>query len=438
MSLAFGGTTPFTRQLTDLFLLISFGAWLVLLIAQRRLPRFPLFCLIPLFCLVLLGTIHWLNPKSVFYEKFWVFNPLDSHINWLPGTFDKKATGEVIWHLGALLLGFLVLIDACKDGRARWLLLAGLALSGFAVALVGIYQKASGTEFMLWMDEVYPKKLFFGAFRYHANAASFLNLCWPAAFALFMRYRDLGKSGVGFSLWLIVFLITVSGVFVNTSKAGHALGCFGLVLALLRFRSSIFTMIGSRVANVVSVLICVGLVGVLVLPALSLSWERWVDLFEHDYYRVRFHGYGICLPAVADSGLTGFGPGTFSLVFPFYRDGTDEVFARIFWTHAHQDYLQTIIEWGYAGMAAWLFFYAGALWRGFSAMRFAARHDRMEYSVSCALIAISILCLHAAMDFPFQIPAIQLPAALYLAILWTAGRPKKSRLPVARTKRALT
>ncbi len=418
--LGYGAATPLTLAILDGLLASSFLAWVILLVVQKRVPRPPLLCVGCVLFLAILGSLHWANPRSVHYEVFWVFNDLDGHIPWLPGTVDRAATQPVVSHLFVLLLAFLVLLDATSVSTCRWLLLRVLALSGFVIALVGISQKAGGAESMLWSTPQQSGALFFGAFRYHANAASFLNLSWLAALAVWLRSRDNESNGLGSSLWATVLLVTVIGVFVNTSKAGQMLGVVGLIIAAIRFRRNFLAGTSSRVVTVLSIAVCVGVIGIALLPSVVTSFDRWSGLISKNQFAGRLQAYELCLKMLPDSGWFGFGPGTFRLIFPFYREGADDALGPFFWYHAHQDYLQTLIEWGYLGMAAWLTIFVGGGIRGTRAVLGARRHEIAESSVSCSLLAVFIVLLHGGVDFPFQIPAIQLQVAVYLAMLWTA------------------
>ncbi len=429
--LAWGATTPGTVAVLDGLLIASFLGWSVLLILERRLPRFSLWAGIPLVILTLLGLISWANPVSTFDEEFWVLKPTESAISWLPGSVDRASTGEVLVHLLALLLGFLVLLDACSHSRIRWLFLKGLAISGFVIALVGITQKAGGAEAMLWVEPdplKYGNKLFFAAFRYHANAAAFMNLCWPAAMVVFLRERDSGRGGVAPSIWATILIISIIGVFVNTSKSGQLLGAIGVVMALIRFRRSIF--VGSRIVMIVSGILLLGLTLIVAMPVVSKWQERWSSASASSSFGGRAETYATCLRMLPDASVYGFGPGTFRLVFPFYEmPSADRMVSEFFWYHAHQDYLQTAIEWGIFGALAWCVFYAGGMIRGFQTVGPGLKRGRIEYSVSCALIGMIIVMLHAMVDFPFQIPALQLPVAVYMAILFASGTRRKTKRP---------
>jgi O-antigen ligase len=131
------------------------------------------------------------------------------------------------------------------------------------------------------------------------------------------------------------------------------------------------------------------------------------------------------LPA---AGWFGFGPGTFSIVFPFLlREHGVELDGIL--RYAHQDYLQTLLEWGTVGFALWAMLVGGGiarvaiyLWRG-SAIR-------REHALGLALTALSIfgVLIHSLIDFPLQIASLQLITAVLLGQLWVK-LPRHQVLP---------
>jgi len=73
-----------------------------------------------------------------------------------------------------------------------------------------------------------------------------------------------------------------------------------------------------------------------------------------------------------DAGWHGFGPGTFRVEFPFYTNFLGD---RIkgYWYFAHEDYLETWIEWGWLGCVVWGLLVFGGLARGLA--RFPERRN---------------------------------------------------------------
>ncbi len=419
--LAFGGTTPETSAYLDWLLLHGFLAWLLVLVCERRRPRLPLVPLVALASLAIIAVLHIINPRSSLDPVFPDFIPNPSHLRWLPGSVDVATTTAQLLHIGALILGGLALFDYLPHAMTRWWFIQTVAWSGFVVAVIGIYQKASGADAMLWTIPERSGYNFFCAYRYHANAASFLNLAWPAAFAIWMRSRLELAGSLRASLDLSVFLVTLAAVFVNSSKAGHVLGLLGFVWIVWRFRSDLFVKSTSRTGALIIGGFVSLVAAILVMPGIVTSFSKWNELAaDGGSLMGRLYAYQACLHALSQAGAFGTGAGTFHYVFPFhtYHLG-DKV--QGFWLHAHQDYLQTLIEWGVLGALAWAVVVFGAFLRLWSRAREARRAGVTEITASIGLLALGLVLLHAMADFPLQIPSLQWLFVFYVALGWSLG-----------------
>ncbi|MDF1824422.1 MAG: O-antigen ligase family protein [Verrucomicrobiales bacterium] len=426
--LAFGGTTPSSVEVIDSLLASSFVLWLGLLIFEKRRPRIPLTCLSSLVFLSIFGLAHALNPGSYFEPDSWRFILLVENYRWLPGTVDTETTAPIIRHLGALSLAFLVLVDACAHSRTRWFLIYAVALAGLLIAGIGIYQRASGADSMLWVTPDRSGKLFFGAFRYNANAAAFLNLSWPATLAIWLRSRALDPSGTRTSAEFCALFLLFIAVFVNTSKAGQILGLIAALISVIWFWKLVRPKETSASAIAIMSALFLSLFLIALLPALNLITERWEATSQSLAGRMLV--YEASSKILPNSGWFGTGPGTFRLIFPFYTGYLGDRLSGTY-THTHQDYLQTLIEWGYLGFAGWLVLIGGGLWVGLTYAFRMKQKGRNDLTTSCSLIALSTILLHALVDFPLQIPSVQILAAFYLAICWSASQrdQRKVRLP---------
>lgn len=440
--LAFGGTTPETVRTLDWLLVHGFLLWLCVLVLERRRPRLPRWFWIPGMVLGLIGLAHCMNPVSFVDPTFGDLQRLENPIGFLPGSVDAASTRSALVHLAALFLAGLALCDALACSQVRWLLFRTVALAGLVIAVIGIYQKATGAEAMLWSG---PKRFgenFFAAFRYHANAASFLNLSWPAALAVWLRSHLIRSGSLASSLDLCVFFLLSAAVFVNSSKAGQILGIVGLILAAWRFRAEISIPTTSRTGAIVIGLFLVLLAGVLILPGLLGAISKWKEFAADGGSLVgRLYAYRACLGAVADAGFFGHGAGTFRLVFPYHTlEYEDQIWG--YWYHAHQDWLQTLIEWGWLGFCLWALIFGGALRRLFVRCSWSSKSGQRELSASVALLALLLVLVHALVDFPLQIPALQWLVVFYLAIGWSdpqgtdQGTGPSGTLPEVRSLRA--
>ncbi len=127
------------------------------------------------------------------------------------------------------------------------------------------------------------------------------------------------------------------------------------------------------------------------------------------------------------AGPLGSGPGTFTATIP------DRATAALFqvWqverfspsrSHAHQDYLQTVVEWGWIGGAAWGVIILGGF---YGAVRTALSRTAEPTVAGPAIVVAAALTgalIHGTTDFPWQIPVLRMYICVYAALgisLWT-------------------
>jgi O-antigen ligase len=144
---------------------------------------------------------------------------------------------------------------------------------------------------------------------------------------------------------------------------------------------------------------------------------------------------------------TGFGPGTFPAFGDSYLEG-EPILRYQHFEAAHQDYLQTVIEWGWVGTFFWalllvpplVFLLRAALRsprsakRTFEGYRIGwADHlgaflkgvpDSSDPCIAAAgATAFLLTALHALVDFPMQIASIQLYFLTIAALGWSLRKP---------------
>jgi hypothetical protein len=161
------------------------------------------------------------------------------------------------------------------------------------------------------------------------------------------------------------------------------------------------------------------------------SLSRWMELNSSGTLSSRLLvDQSIARYALPASSWWGFGPGTFQITFPFFTHALGDRAAGI-WQNAHQDYLQVLMEWGYVGGALWAVLFFGGVGLTFSRhlkrQRSWDRESRL-FSLAC-LLSMGGLLLHALVDFPLQIPSLQLYAAVILGFLWNfSDSPRRKRI----------
>lgn len=403
----------------DLGLGALFLVWLLGLAAARRMPAIPFLCW--LFVLLILGY-GWLMVANAQTTHEWDrgFLPAEYTLDFKfgPRSKDQESSRLAMIHWSAIFAGMLVVVDLARSRRLRRQLLGWLAIAGLAVAVAGIFQKASGTEMMWNLSKPQTARTFFAAFDYHGNAATLLNLCWPVAFLLWIRAVLRGGNPFAVALWSTASLFTFGALFANTSKAGHVMAVVLGLIMLIAFRKELREMAeGSRAIMFSAILAVVLMLGAgyyFFSLSSDVSFSRWFNLEESAASRLL--AYRICWnDIVPKAGIWGYGPGTFPTTFAYFLAAAGEG-GLYFWYRAHQDYLQLLIEWGWAGGALWAALIAGAL------IRSAIRSDRHEfYGRGLRLVILAVL-LHAVVDFPFQVPALQWPIMSLIGLLWARAK----------------
>jgi putative inorganic carbon (HCO3(-)) transporter len=96
----------------------------------------------------------------------------------------------------------------------------------------------------------------------------------------------------------------------------------------------------------------------------------------------------------------GHGPGSFRLTFPSVKPES----VRLFYEHAHNDYVETLVERGAVGFACWAIAAFALLCSAVQALR--RRHDSLARGLALTTIAAATAYgLHSLVDFNLQIPA---------------------------------
>lgn len=399
----------------------SFGGWLTGLVLYLRMPRLPAAFWVGVLSLVAVALCTLANPGFVRASGSWELIPMGGSVAGLPSTVDLETSLPAVVHMGALLAALVVVADLCSVREVRWLFLKIVALCGLLVAAIGVLQKAGESEAMLWATPEQSGEVFFGAFRYHTNAAAFLALSWPASFALWIRSSYLRDSPVARSLWFVTFFFTWIALFVNTSKIGHLVGLSGMIVAVFLFRKTVLRRPETLLQQFLSVLLLFVAGVVAVYPAFSEISTRWTEAVTvGGSWSGRMEAYRTCWAAISDGGIWGYGPGTFSLVFPYFAESAQGPGG--FWRYAHQDYLQILVEWGWGGFLAFALVVFGGIAGAWRLVRRCRLEGRKEISQTCCLLALGSVLLIAAVDFPLQIPAVQLLFVVYLAGCWSSRK----------------
>lgn len=438
---AYGCTRPWGIEVLCWLLDATIFLWVIECVARKRQPRIPLLLLAPLLCLLAQGWWMAWNAKSVFNPEALAFVPKPSFLSSKPGSVDAKLSTSSMWLITSLAGAIVFTADIAKRPVWRKRILLTMALTGLSIALFGIVQKIGGERVLSWTWEREKLELDnnFALYRYRGNAGAYLNIVLPIilcfTFQAFRKRAHNSQSRRAF--WAGAVLICAAAIQLNPSRASWLIAMLlgmGTVLLgcwrwfnLSDFDSREFWKCASFGAAAVA--------GV----ALICFFGNWQSAWK----RIGLDGLNVSsrspteiyLSMLPDAGVLGFGPGTFRAAFPGYQLTYDfgprvvpEFWTKHSWLQAHNDYLQTIIEWGYLGTVMWGIVFLGGLGRAALQVKgpgvdrstddYKSRSGTDALILGCIGLAISGMLLHAVVDFPLQIASIQLYIAVLLGFCW--------------------
>ena len=367
-----------------------------------------------------------LNAKSIYDSEFSLFVPLRNVAPLLVGSVDYAVSTAWIVR-GALLLGTMLFVSDLSQS-SRWLLrlwyVTGLV--GGSIAFLGLLQKATGAQMIFWQPPLPPEfgvATFFATYFYHGNAGAFLNLVWPLSAGLVIRaFTRQSQPGMR-ALWTIVFIVTIAAVLANTSRMAHVVALVLMVVIGLHFGPALLPKLSGAeksVAMAGALAIVLALIALAQAAHLEQPLNRWQSVGERIPADARWQASRVALSGLPHAGFFGFGPGTFRVVFPGYNVQSGNS-APGTWRFLHEDYLQTVLEWGWLGSSLWALVFFGGIAVAIRSYRKYARREwmpRRRVLQSLAIVGLIGVALHALVDFPFQIESIQLYVAMYLGVCW--------------------
>lgn len=332
----------------------------------------------------------------------------------------------------APIAGF-VTIAALRWNRGASFLKWLIPLLGASSALLGISQVVLGDSPDLYLYESTTRGVPSGFFANPNHQASFLLMCLPFVAVLVSDLRQEWEARDDQTalaiLYAVVSLIILAGILGAGSVAGYVMLplVLGLALPILLHDSAPEAERKTSVFGLIAVPVVVALAAVMVFTSPRLG--RIGSTSFEDTPSSRIGIARVSLDILEDHWLAGTGLGSFDEVYHSYEDPA--LVERVYIAHAHNDYVEWLIETGVAGgilLAAFL------LWFAFHAMRVWGKPKvrslvlRRAASVSCVVPLV-----HSLADYPLRTPAISMLAAMCLAVIVV---PSLRPAPVVKTEAA--
>lgn len=335
----------------------------------------------------------------------------------LPALPLSLAPPSTLWSLLSLLppaAMFLMVVSLSNEDRRR-LAIPLLAVAGVSIVL-GAFQLLGGTESPLRPYAVTNVTSPVGFFA-NVNHEGTLLLC-SLPFVAFLAGRAAGRrsrskrsGGAVISVALALFLAV--GIAISGSSAGYGLFLPTALASLLIYRRAVVGRIAWPWTVGMAVVLVVFAVAALRGPLSSEAFAG--DLSDQPTSRRVLAA--TTTQAAEDSFPVGTGLGTFSTVYRRYEN-PDRV-TRQYANHAHNDYLEIVLELGLAGLLLILAFLA---WWAMAVVRVWRSEVPGAGMARAATVAIGVVLLHSIVDYPLRTAAIAAVVAFACALLIPAPR----------------
>lgn len=380
-----------------------------IILASLLLFAYPLFQLVPL-PLSLLGALH---PKLKELVTISPNAPSMFHsISLYPFATEKE-----ISRLFLCLAVFSMAAFGIRDEDEAYKVIRSLVVFGFILGVFGLIQHATSNGKIYWFWSPISRNAFltFGPFVNRNHFAGFIGMIIPFSIGITFMSRRIEKKvmyaflGVGMAIAL----------FFTLSRGG----IISFFAGLLVFSSVLFTKGISKRKLIPVVLFVLVLMVYLLFFGISPIIEKFAQTKESS--EARLLAWQATLSAFRDYPVFGSGFGTFQYIFKVYQpEGL-----RLYWAHAHNDYLELLLELGIVGTAIVVLFFVVVLgtimkteWKG-----------RELYLGAALLSSITTIAVHSIVDFNLHIPSNAILFSLILGLAVSLSRAtmntSKTRLP---------
>lgn len=361
---------------------------------------------------------------------------------------DSGATFQYLMLGLAYCLLFFLVVGLFQSRRRLTVLLAVLVGSGTVQAFYGAWMTLSGVEWLTFS----PKTAYLGdatgSFVNRNHLAGYLEMTLACGIGLLLALRDKRPFQWVNLLHLLIspkaclrlaLVIMVIALVMSHSRMGNTAFFASLLIVgslfIVREREN-------RLRNSL-ILASLILIDVLVISqyfGLGELKERLLNTRLHDVRvnnelvqsanEVRDDVLDYAIPLLWDRPLIGQGAGTFEAVFAKYPGSN----VALHFDHAHNDYLQILIEYGFIGAVPLALFVLLTLT---NAMQALGREDSVFSSGVgfAASMGILSLLIHSFTDFNLQIPANAATFVVLGAIAVLAKHPGHRRRGNSRAAR---
>lgn len=338
---------------------------------------------------------------------------LDVPQGWLPISLTPDRTWRSFLALLPPLAMFLAVLVSSPGMRLKLVqaLVAGTGLSIF----LGAAQLASGSEALyLWATTSTGNVTGFFANRNHLATLTLIGI--PFATVLGAGALRRGKTSGRLMLWLAILYIALAAVALGVIRSRAGIILFGPVVGVSLIAAWVSAGRGRPRPGLVAIAGGAALaIAIVAVFALVPILERFDTTGAREG---RFENWPI-VAAAAESHLPlGSGIGSFDAIFRSVEPL--EQLDPTYFNQAHNDYLEAWLETGWTGAALIIAFFVWYARRAWLAWR--AEVSTQRDLQRAATIAIGVVLLHSAVDYPLRTVALATIFALCCGLLELSTR----------------
>ncbi len=318
----------------------------------------------------------------------------------------------------AALPGVAVLVATIRiRQRESWIAAALLAAMLTGVLLGALQVATGGVARSPWYFYNYSNTGAVGFFANSNHMGSLLLVSIPFAAALLASFTSRSRSSSPRSgtvmLGIAALVVVVGGIALNRSLAAVGLAVPVLLFSLMLLPGAARIRRYALLAGALALIACV-----LFLTNSPISGD--ISGSDLRSFRSRADIWQGTLELIRQTFPAGTGLGSFETVYPLTED-PGEVRSR-YTNHAHNDYLQVVLELGLAGallllaFLAWWIAQVVRIWRSSLSTHYAR----------AATIASGALLAHSIVDYPLRTAALSAVFAMCLGVMAQPRREQRS------------
>lgn len=328
---------------------------------------------------------------------------------------------EII-RLFTCIIAFFLTIQLFSRERELIRLVKAMMIIGTFLALIGIFQMIFWNGKLLWIRELRHGGTPFGPYVNRNHFAGLMEMLIPLSTGMLIMFspplflKNGLRHGISefmrheranvFILSLASVVIMITALFLSLSRGG----IIGLSLSMVLFGILLILRKSTKRKGILIVLIS----AITFLTVGWFGWDRIIDRFESlkdtgVSSEMRFHNWQDSLKVIKDFPFTGTGLGTYEHVYPGYKT----IRSQERWEHAHNDYVEGIIEMGIIGLAIAMY----TVFRFYRLMLSGLMKRRLLEARLLslgALAGITGILVHSITDFNLHIGA----NGLYFSVLF--------------------